>query len=79
MKRLLIILGGILITVLIMLASCSSESESNTITETETVEHQDGTVESASSCVSCHSDKELLVQTATAITEEKSEATTGEG
>jgi hypothetical protein len=35
--------------------------------------------EVVSSCVTCHTDKELLKQTATAVEEEKSEATSGEG
>jgi hypothetical protein len=35
--------------------------------------------ETASSCVSCHTDKDLLKQTATAVEEVKSEETSGEG
>ncbi|MFC1957787.1 hypothetical protein ACFLX0_03125 [Chloroflexota bacterium] len=36
-------------------------------------------VEQASSCVTCHSNKDLLQKTMSVIEEEKSEATSGEG
>jgi hypothetical protein len=65
MKKLLIFAGALSIAVVIMASGCGN------------VPTPPG--EETSSCVICHSDKELLQQTATVIEEETTGETTGEG
>jgi hypothetical protein len=65
MKRLALLVSGLLLVIPILAAGCTHE-----------VPPETGV---ASSCVSCHSDKDLLKQTATPVKEETSEATSGEG
>jgi hypothetical protein len=65
MKRLALLVGGLLLVMLLVAAGCAHKA----LPEEEVV----------SSCVSCHSDKDLLKQTATPVKEETSEATSGEG
>ena len=69
MKRL--VFAGIIILVLALLAvvGCAEKEPAVTPEEEEIV----------SSCVACHSDKDLLKEVATPEEEEKSEATSGEG
>jgi hypothetical protein len=64
MKKLLIVLGASFISVIIMISGCG-----NTPTPPG---------EETSSCVICHSDKEMLQQTAT-VEEKATGETTGEG
>ena len=71
MKRLVFITIAALVLVVLAVAGCSEkEPISPTPEEGEEI---------VSSCVTCHSDKDLLKQTATVVEEEKSEATSGEG
>jgi hypothetical protein len=65
MKKLLIVLGASSIAVIIMISGCG-----NTPTPPG---------EETSSCVICHSDKEMLQQTATVVEEPTTGETTGEG
>jgi nitrate/TMAO reductase-like tetraheme cytochrome c subunit len=69
MKRLVLIV--VLILVMIGLAAGCAEKE-------PAVTPEEG-VEVVSSCVSCHSDKDLLKEVASPELEEKSEETSGEG
>jgi hypothetical protein len=70
MKRLIVVTAAIIL-VLVAIAACScTEKEPVTPVEGELV---------ASSCVSCHSDKDLLKEIASPEEVEESEATTGEG
>jgi hypothetical protein len=64
-KRSVLLASGLLLVIPMLAAGCTGEAPS----ETEVV----------SSCVGCHTDKDLLKQTATVVEEEKSEETTGEG
>ena len=64
MKKLLIVAGTLSIAVIIMASGCGNAPIPPG--------------EETSSCVICHSDKEMLQQTAT-VEEEKSGETTGEG
>ncbi len=66
MKRLAFIIAGILILALIIATGCSPD-----------LGPPPG--EEASTCVKCHSDKELLKETATEEEEKTSGETTGEG
>jgi hypothetical protein len=66
MKHLVIFIGGLLLMIPVMAAGCTQEAP---VPETEAV----------SFCVSCHTDKDLLKQTAAPVEEETSEATSGEG
>lgn len=66
MKLLALLFIGLLLAIPITAVGCITEVS---IPETKV----------ASSCVTCHSDKALLQQTADPVTEEKSEATSGEG
>ena len=66
MKKLVFIVAGVLFLVLIIVAGCTPVSESEPD-------------EAVSTCVTCHSNKDLLKQTASAVEEEKSEVTSGEG
>jgi len=65
-SRLELLVSGFLLTTLVLAAGCASKPSA-----------PDTSI--AGSCVSCHSDKELLKQTAAPVKEEKSEATSGEG
>jgi hypothetical protein len=65
MKR-FILISGLIIAVSLAAVGCAEEVPQE---EPELV----------SSCVSCHSDEDLLKQTATPVMEEKSEASSGEG
>jgi hypothetical protein len=70
MKRLVIIVTVILILVAIAVVGCAEKEPAVTPEGGEVV----------SSCVSCHTDKDLLKEVASPEPEaEKSEATTGEG
>lgn len=66
MKRLVFLVSGLLLVIPILAVGCTPE-----VPPPQT--------EAVSSCVSCHTDKELLKQTATPVKEETSEATSGEG
>ena len=71
MKRLVAVIAGILLLVAPVAAGCAEEEPAVTPGEGEEV---------VSSCVSCHTDKDLLKEVASPEAEEvKSEATTGEG
>ena len=70
MKRLVLAVVVILVLVTLAVAGCA-EKELAVVSE----EGQ----EVVSSCVGCHSDKELLKEVATPEEEVHSEATTGEG
>ena len=70
MKRLVLAIFIILVLGAFGVAGCAEEELAVTPEAGEEV---------VSSCVSCHSDKDLLKQTATVVEEEKSEATSGEG
>ena len=70
MKRLGLAVIVILVLVTLAAAGCA-EKEPAVIPEEEE--------EVVSSCVSCHSDKDILKEVASPEKEEKSEATSGEG
>lgn len=67
MKRLALLVAVLLVTPMLV-ASCTPGAPSPP--------HE---TESVSSCVTCHTDKDMLKQTATVVQEEQSEATSGEG
>jgi hypothetical protein len=69
MKRLFLASFVILVLIALVIAGCA---------EQEPVAPEEGEVV-ASSCVGCHSDKDLLKEIASPEEEETSEATTGEG
>ena len=66
MKKLVFIVAGVLFLVLPVVAGCAPPSGPPP-------------GEEVSTCVTCHSDKDLLKQTASVVEEDKSEATSGEG
>jgi hypothetical protein len=66
MKRLALLVGGLLLVIPMLAAGCTPAAVSPE-------------KEMGSSCNSCHSDKDLVKQTATQVKEEKSEASSGEG
>jgi len=66
MKRLVFAILGLVLLSPVMAAGCAAPP-------------QPPPGEEVSSCVICHTDKDLLKQTASAPKEEKSEATSGEG
>ncbi len=66
MRKLVFIIAGVLLLVLLIVAGCVAVSEP-------------APGEEVSTCVTCHSDKDLLKQTASVVEEEKSEETAGEG
>jgi len=66
MKRLAFTVIGVLILVLLVAVGCALPSEP-------------APGEEVSTCVGCHTDKELLKQVASPLEEEKSEETSGEG
>jgi len=66
MRRLVFAVIGLSLLVTPVLASCAAPAESTP-------------GEEISSCVICHTDKEMLQQTVTVVEEVKSEATSGEG
>jgi hypothetical protein len=66
MKKLVFIVAGVLVLTLLIAVGCTSISEP-------------APGEEVSTCVKCHTDKDLLKQTAYVVEEEKSEATSGEG
>jgi hypothetical protein len=70
MKRLVFVVVVILVLVTLGAAGCAEEEP--------TVTSEEG-VEVLSSCVSCHSDEDLLKEVATPEEKETSEETTGEG
>jgi hypothetical protein len=71
MKRLVVATAAlILVLVAIAACGCTEQEPAAPPVEGELV---------ASSCVSCHSDKDLLKEIASPEEEEESEATTGEG
>ncbi|MBA7686854.1 hypothetical protein ES703_95313 [subsurface metagenome] len=70
MKRLVVAVVVILIVLIIGGARCAEKEPAVTPEEGEEI---------VSSCVSCHSDKDLLKEVAAPEVEEKSEATSGEG
>ena len=67
MKWLVLLVSGLLLGILILAAGCTREVPPPQTTEV------------VSSCVSCHTAKDLLKQTASPVVEQKSEATSGEG
>ena len=69
MKRLVLVISTILLMVSFVAAGCAEKEPTPTADGEEVV----------SSCVSCHTDKELLKEVATPEEEEVSEATSGEG
>ncbi|MGB2584435.1 MAG: hypothetical protein WBC89_09845 [Dehalococcoidia bacterium] len=68
MKRLFLLAAGLLFLILLSASGCTED----------TVSPIPG-AEVSSSCVTCHTDKELLQQLAVEEEEEGSEQTTGEG
>jgi len=71
MKRLLFAVTGVLIIVPLVVVGCiERESVGPALDDGEVM---------TGSCVTCHTDKDLLEQTATQLEEEKSEETSGEG
>ena len=70
MKRLVITVTIIFILVALAAAGCAEKGPAIAPQEGEEV---------GSTCVSCHSDKDLLKQTATIVEAKKSESTSGEG
>jgi len=70
MKRLVLAVVAILVLVSLAAAGCAEKEPAVTPEEGEAV---------VSSCVACHTDKDLLKEVATTKEEAKSEATTGEG
>ena len=71
MKRFVVATIGVLIVISLVVAGCGEQESAVTPGEGE---------ELVSSCVSCHSDKDLLKEVASPEPEEeKSEATSGEG
>jgi len=70
MKRLVVAVSVILIVVIIGAAGCAEKEPAVTPEEGEEI---------VSSCVSCHSDKDLLKEVALPEEEGKSESTSGEG
>jgi hypothetical protein len=66
MKRLALTLSWLLLMIPLLAAGCTREVPPPQ-------------VEVVNSCVSCHSDKDLLKQTATPVEAETSEVTSGEG
>jgi hypothetical protein len=71
MKRLLFAVIGVLILVTLISVGC--------VVEDGIRPTPDEGEEVVASCITCHSDKDLLKQTATTLEEEKSEETSGEG
>ena len=71
MKRLVFITIGVLIIVPLVTVGCIERGDVGPALE--------GGEEMAGSCVTCHTDKDLLKQTATVLEEVKSEETSGEG
>ena len=70
MKRLVLIASVMLVLVALTAAGCAEKEPAVTPEEGEEI---------VSSCVSCHSDKDLLKEVATPEEKEVSEATSGEG
>ena len=70
MKRLVFAVAVPLILVALAAAGCAEKEPAVTPEEGDEV---------ASSCVGCHSNKDLLKEVASSEKEEKSEATSGEG
>ena len=70
MKRLVLMVSVILVLVALEAVGCAEEEPAVTPEEGEEV---------VSSCVSCHTDKDLLKEVATPEEKEESEATSGEG
>lgn len=71
MRKTILIIPAILILILLILSGCSAE---------ESVETSNGEQAAVDSCVSCHTDKELLIELAQLTpVEVKSEETSGEG
>ena len=66
MNRLVLAVTTILLLVALAAAGCATPSEP-------------APGEEVSTCVGCHTDKDILKQTASVVEEEKSEATSGEG
>jgi len=71
MKRIALVIIGVLITIPLAIAGCAD------IEPAVGIILEDGTV--VSSCVSCHTDKDLLKEVASEPEEKVSEATSGEG
>jgi len=71
MKIYILTLIGFVILVSLVITGCTGEKTISKIPE--------GQEETASSCVTCHTDEELLKSVASVPEEEKSEATSGEG
>ena len=70
MKRLVLAIFLILVLSAVSIAGCAEKELPVTPVEGQ---------EAVSSCVSCHSDKDLLKEIASPVEEEKSEVTSGEG
>ena len=70
MKRLVLAVALMLVLVVLAAAGCAEEEPAVTPGEGEEV---------VSSCITCHSDKDLLKEVATPEEKEESEATSGEG
>ena len=69
MKRLLLTIVGMLIIVPVLASGCTAEEPAGLTPEEVTVR----------SCVACHTDKDLLKETATEPEKVESEETSGEG
>jgi len=70
MKRLVLAVVAILVLVALVAAGCAEKEPAVTPEEGEEI---------VSSCVGCHTDKDLLKEVATPEEKEESEATSGEG
>ena len=70
MKRLVLIVAVVLVLVALVTAGCAEQ-------ELAVTPEEGGEV--VSSCVDCHTDKDLLKEVATPEEKEESEATSGEG
>ena len=70
MKRLVLVVGTVLVLVVLASTGCAEKEPVVTPEEGQEV---------VSSCVACHSDKDLLKEVATPEEKEVSEATAGEG
>ena len=74
MKKPAFLIAGLMLLTVLVLMACSGPA----IPEEESTASPAG-ANIVSSCINCHSDKDLLKQTAAPVEEEKSEATSGEG
>ena len=86
MKWLTLGIGAALLATLFVLSACSGNTDSTNTQQAQTQtqpQNQEQLVavtgESGGSCVACHTDKQMLIQTSGVVEEVTSEETTGEG